>query len=83
MPPHSPVSESSKDGSIDSPTLPDEKSHPSSLPYESTTPSFAPLADSTKGRPEAALGDAVLRFFRIRTGGPRIDLDAVSIIFRG
>lgn len=37
------------------------------------------LAAKEVQRTEAALGDAVLRFLRIRKGGPRVDPDAVSV----
>lgn len=36
------------------------------------------LAAKEVQRTEAALGDAVLRFLRIRKGGPRVDPDAVN-----
>lgn len=39
----------------------------------------APLAAAEGARAEAALGDAVLRFLRVRKGPPKYDLDAVSL----
>lgn len=54
-------------------------------PIEITPPTPIALATRETQRTEAALGDAVLRFLRIRKGPKReeYDLDAVRIWFLG
>lgn len=49
--------------------------------YAGTRVHVDPIRESTQ-RPEGALGDAVLRFLRIRKGPPRFDPDAVSAMCR-
>jgi hypothetical protein len=74
---HSP-SDSYSDDSKSAEPYASEKASLPVLGDETGAQTSAALASPNKNRPEAALGDAVLRFLRIRKGGSRVDQDAVS-----
>ena len=72
-----PISSFNED--LDSKSFSDAKSPlESPILQADAAPLAAPLAVVSNNRPESVLGNAVLRFFRIRKAAPKIDLDAVG-----